>query len=577
MHYLLRIALIFSLVFSSSVSAASDADMLSSVLKIKTYARDSIGGNYLFTHYGSAVLIEGNRILTNAHVILDLAGKDPTGYYEVCYSTPMRKDPICSSDAKLLSYDTVADLALLEITHPISTGKKVEYSKKDMSIGSSVIVYGYPSIGWDTITRTEGKIGGSDDRSYKFDGTIDHGNSGGGAFDTDGRLVGIPYAVSSDNGVIGYIIPMKTAREFLAKKSANRELFTMKIETDFQKYIANNQVIYKNPNLIKTKKVEIRNLGKLWLKPSFSTSSVDEEIFDYRFIDKTNRVAFMVSCGNDASLKYSTSDIYQKSITLSKNDTSYTLSGSFLDNEKNIYSLKILGTKAKNGESLYMLSIWFRNAPNCGASIIANDGERKDKKMVEKLITLVKTIRFQNPDALEKQFQSKYFTVNSLPENVYISEWTTTFDQSITPNVYFIFNSESIADTKLEILDFDSVDDYMNYGYNDSMLYRGKDYSFSSFFDRYKTLGDTQVIDKKITMKNGKVAIMSVTDLSNKKSSPIIEKMNITLFYPFKTGDGAYKWYRFSFDILSSSPEYMRQVSEFFESVEFPGTSPFSK
>ena len=65
----------------------------------------------------------------------------------------------------------------------------------------------------------------------------------------------------------------------------------------------------------------------------------------------------MVSCGNDASLKYSTSDIYQKSITLSKNDTSYTLSGSFLDNEKNIYSLKILGTKAKNGESLYMLSI----------------------------------------------------------------------------------------------------------------------------------------------------------------------------------------------------------------------------
>lgn len=70
---------------------------------------------------------------------------------------------------------------------------------------------------------------------------------------------------------------------------------------------------------------------------------------------------------------------------------------------------------------------------------------------------------------------------------------------------------------------------------------------------------------------------MSVTDLSNKKSSPIIEKMNITLFYPFKTGDGAYKGYRFSFDILSSSPEYIRQVSDFFESVEFPGISPFTK
>ncbi len=559
------------------IYAGSDADMLSSVVKIKTYARDSIGGNYLFTHYGSAVLIEKNKILTNAHVILDLAGKDPTGYYEVCYSTPLKKDPTCWSDARLLSYDTVTDLALLEITHPMVIAKKIEYSKKEMSIGSSVIVYGYPSIGGDTITRTEGKIGGSDDRSYKFDGTIDHGNSGGGAFDTDGKLVGIPYAVSSDNGVIGYIIPMKTVREFLAKKSANREVFTADTLPDFQKYIANNQLIYKNPNLIKTKKIELRNLGKLGFKASSSTSSPDGEIFDYRFLDKTNRVAFMISCGNDASGKYTTSDIYQKSMRLTKNDTSYTLSGSFLDNEKNMYWLKILGTRAKNGESLYMLSIGYKNAPNCGGTIIANDGEKKDKNMVEKLIALVKTIKFQNPEALKKQFQSKYFTINTLPENVYISEWTTTYDHDITPSIYFIFGSESIADTKLEIIDFDSVDDYMNYGYNDSTLYRWSDYSFSSFFDRYKTLGDPQVIDKKITTKNGKVAIMSVTDLSNKKSSPIIEKMNITLFYPFKTGDGAYKGYRFSFDILSSSPEYIRQVSDFFESVEFPGISPFTK
>ncbi len=47
-----------------------------------------------------------------------------------------------------------------------------------------------------------------DNKKYKFDGTIDHGNSGGGAFGSDGKLIGIPYAVKSDNGMIGYIIPI---------------------------------------------------------------------------------------------------------------------------------------------------------------------------------------------------------------------------------------------------------------------------------------------------------------------------------------------------------------------------------
>lgn len=33
---------------------------------------------------------------------------------------------------------------------------------------------------------------------YKIDGSIDHGNSGGGAFNNSGELVGIPTAVASD-------------------------------------------------------------------------------------------------------------------------------------------------------------------------------------------------------------------------------------------------------------------------------------------------------------------------------------------------------------------------------------------
>jgi len=65
---------------------------------------------------------------------------------------------------------------------------------------------------------------------YKIDGRIDHGNSGGGAFDNSGSLVGIPTAVASDNSSIGYMIPITRIRDFLAQKTNNYETFTEPID-----------------------------------------------------------------------------------------------------------------------------------------------------------------------------------------------------------------------------------------------------------------------------------------------------------------------------------------------------------
>ncbi len=100
--------------------AADDTAMISSVMKIKTYDRNSIDGNYVFSHYGSAVLIDSKRIITNAHVILDSGSKSPTGYYEICKSEKNKKVPTCFTTAKLVSYDTIADLAVLELATPIN-------------------------------------------------------------------------------------------------------------------------------------------------------------------------------------------------------------------------------------------------------------------------------------------------------------------------------------------------------------------------------------------------------------------------------------------------------------------------
>ena len=130
----------------------------------------------------------------------------------------------------------------------------------------------------------------------------------------------------------------------------------------------------------------------------------------------------MVSCTHDASLGITTTDISQAMPTLTKNDLSSTMTGYYLDPEKKIYALKTLGTKGKNGESITMFSITYRDAPNCGTTIIANDGERKDKLSVEKLITLAQSIRFPHPTPLAKQFTSRYFSLSNIPENVYIGE-----------------------------------------------------------------------------------------------------------------------------------------------------------
>jgi hypothetical protein len=71
---------------------------------------------------------------------MDTNGEKPTGLYEVCKSVPTHKDPLCFSTAKLISYDTVADLAVLELA--TSAGKDfIKYSNQSLSIGSSVIAY----------------------------------------------------------------------------------------------------------------------------------------------------------------------------------------------------------------------------------------------------------------------------------------------------------------------------------------------------------------------------------------------------------------------------------------------------
>ena len=102
-----------------SVFGLSEQNLVKSVYKLKIYKLESISGNYTFTGWGSAVVMDQNHVITNAHVVIDSDSGQPTETYELCRSDE-GGTPICFSTAKLISYDTVADLAYLEITHPVA-------------------------------------------------------------------------------------------------------------------------------------------------------------------------------------------------------------------------------------------------------------------------------------------------------------------------------------------------------------------------------------------------------------------------------------------------------------------------
>ncbi|MBS5964869.1 MAG: trypsin-like peptidase domain-containing protein [Finegoldia magna] len=161
---------------------------------------------------GSGVVVsKDGYILTNAHVVQD--GKAEK--IEVLLTNGKK------SSAKSLWYDTTLDLAVIKTD---MTGlKPVEMGDSDkVQIGDKAIAIGNP-LGLDLqSTLTSGYISGKDrtitlqnglqmDGLMQTDAAINSGNSGGGLFDQEGKLIGINTAKASAEG-IGFTIPINVAK-----------------------------------------------------------------------------------------------------------------------------------------------------------------------------------------------------------------------------------------------------------------------------------------------------------------------------------------------------------------------------
>jgi S1-C subfamily serine protease len=162
----------------------------------------------------SGVVIEGRRILTNAHVVL--------------YATQVQVQANAAGDKVSATVVAVApgiDLAVLQLDDPsfFDTHPAVARASQLPRIKDAVMAYGFPT-GGSSLSITKGIVSRIEFVPYNFpvsglriqvDAAINPGNSGGPAIAGD-KMIGLAFSkLGGDSQNIGYIIPNEEVDLFL--------------------------------------------------------------------------------------------------------------------------------------------------------------------------------------------------------------------------------------------------------------------------------------------------------------------------------------------------------------------------
>jgi S1-C subfamily serine protease len=162
---------------------------------------------------GTGVVIEGKRILTNAHV--------------VSYASQLFVEGNQSSDklpAQVVAVSPAMDLALLKLDDESFFDKRTPMHRTTAlpEVKETVLAYGYPQ-GGSTLSITKGIVSRIEFTGYndgasgvrvQVDAAINPGNSGGPAL-IDGKMIGVVFSKIARADNIGYIIPSEEVDLFL--------------------------------------------------------------------------------------------------------------------------------------------------------------------------------------------------------------------------------------------------------------------------------------------------------------------------------------------------------------------------
>ncbi|HVU35858.1 MAG TPA: trypsin-like peptidase domain-containing protein [Opitutaceae bacterium] len=163
---------------------------------------------------GSGVIIEGKRILTNAHVVL--------------YASQVQVQANQAGDKVSATVEYIApgiDLAVLKLDDDSFFDNRPPILRTNAlpDIKDSVLAYGYPT-GGTSLSITKGIVSRIEFTGYNFstaglrvqiDAAINPGNSGGPAIVGD-KMIGLAFSHLGGAENIGYIIPTEEINLFLA-------------------------------------------------------------------------------------------------------------------------------------------------------------------------------------------------------------------------------------------------------------------------------------------------------------------------------------------------------------------------
>ena len=231
------------LVSVDSQAAASKALMSAVKVRAVNYYKDMFGRENKVTSGGSGVIYKLNKeagsayIITNYHVVYHQRATSSNGISQEINVFIFGKEK--SEDAIPATYIGGAynyDIAILEIKDSdILRNNEVRAvdvaSSRDLVVGSTVMAVGNPSTGSILedfedykISVTQGVLSVDSEyisiadsssgyainvRTMRVDAAINSGNSGGGLYNLDGKLIGIVNAKSASSSIenMGYAIP----------------------------------------------------------------------------------------------------------------------------------------------------------------------------------------------------------------------------------------------------------------------------------------------------------------------------------------------------------------------------------
>src|SRR6266496_950236 len=163
---------------------------------------------------GSGVVIDGKRILTNAHVVR--------------YASQIYVQPNQSAEripARVEAMTPSMDLAVLKLDDESFFEKRgtLPFAEELPRVKDNINVYGYPT-GGSELSVTQGIVSRIEYTDYYYqtsglriqvDAALNFGNSGGPAV-SDGKLVGLVFSLIQNAQSIGYLIPVEEIQLFLA-------------------------------------------------------------------------------------------------------------------------------------------------------------------------------------------------------------------------------------------------------------------------------------------------------------------------------------------------------------------------